>query len=393
MNSSGEISFKPERFLRIYNNVIEAWLKCEKSGVSSVSASEKAEAILEYLLEQHQKGAESLSPNNLSFNLCIKAFCHSKLSDASEKAEQIFRLKEMFVKEKNNVYITAPDYNQVIAKWRDDQVNGPDRAHKLFNEMDKKYGNSGELKARPNVVTLNSLLDVLAKARSRDLAEECEELLHKTNERFNAGESSILPDIISYRTCIDAWIRQWDKESPKRVEALANEMIKKYLMEGRTDLRPDADLFNLVLKACAHATVTWHEDIEKEANDTPISIANRTFALLNGKNDFNAKPTHATYAFMFITYKFHLDFDNSRYSQLLLMLWKQCCKDGQVSQFVLESFRKCIIGSEFWKAIGRKEGYAALGKTNPKEVKVSDLPKEWRRNVAPSRKQKNRYNN
>ncbi|KAL7496991.1 hypothetical protein ACHAWT_005399 [Skeletonema menzelii] len=381
MNASGEISFKRERLLHNYNNIINAWCECEKNGDNSTSASEKAESILSYLFEH-----ETLSPNNASFGFCIKAWCKSNRPDAAERAEQILRRKELFAKEHSNVYIAASDYNQIIAKWRDDQVNGPDRARKLFKEMDQNYGNTAEVKSRPNIVTFNSLLDVLAKSKSRDLAEECEELLQQRDELFKEGKSSILPDIISYRSCIDAWIRQWQKDSPQRVEALVKDMIKKYSVEGRTDLRPDADLFNLVLKACAHATVTWHEDIEKEANDTPISIANRTFALLKGKNNFNAKPTHATYAFMFVAYKFHLNFDNSRYTPLLLMLWKQCCNDGVVSQFALESFRDCVLDYQFWKAIGGKERYAALGTMEPKMIKVEDLPQEWKRNVKPPRR-------
>lgn len=386
MNASGEISFKPERFLHNYNNVINAWCQCEKNSDASLSVSEKAEAILDYLFEQHRKGVKALSPNNISFNLCIKSWCQSSRPDAADRAEQILRRKEIFAKEHSDVFITASDYNQVIAKWRDDEVNGPDRARKLFKEMDQNYGNAAELTARPNIVTFNSLLDVLAKSKSRDLAEECEELLRQKNELFKEGKSNIIPDIISYRTCIDAWIRQWQKESAQRVEALVKDMIKKYSVEGRKDLRPDADLFNLVLKACAHATVSWHEDVDKEASDTPISIANRTFALLKGKNEFNAKPTHATYAFMFIAYKFHLDFENSRYSPLLTMLWKQCCNDGLVSQFALETFRDSVLDYQFWKAIGGKERYATLGKTDPKTIKVDDLPWEWRRNVKPPKR-------
>jgi hypothetical protein len=218
------------------------------------------------------------------------------------------------------------------------------------------------------------------------LAEECEELLKEKNELFKQGKSTILPDIISYRTCIDAWIRQWHKDSPQRVEALVKDMVKKYSEEGRKELRPDADLFNLVIKACAHATVSWHEDVEKEGSNTPISIANRTFALLRGKNKFNAKPTHATYAFMFIAYKCHLDYENSRYTQLLTMLWKQCISDGLVSQFALDSFRDSVLDYQFWRAIGGKERFATLGKTDPKTIDVDDLPQEWRRNVKPPRR-------
>ncbi|KAK1743686.1 pentatricopeptide repeat-containing protein [Skeletonema marinoi] len=82
MNASGEISFKPERFLHNYNN-------------------------------QHRKGVEALSPNNASFSLCIKSWCRSNRPDAPERAEQILRRKEVFAKEQSNVYIIAPDYNQV----------------------------------------------------------------------------------------------------------------------------------------------------------------------------------------------------------------------------------------------------------------------------------------
>jgi len=387
MDASGTISFKRERFVHNYNNVINAWIQCENDGDVDAYASRKAEKILDYLCEQHEKGVEALSPNNGSFNLCIKSWCNSKHPNAAEKAEKVLRRKEAFAeRSRNDVYITAPNYNLVIAKWRDDKTNGPDRARKLFNEMVQKYGNAAEFKARPNIVTLNSLLDVLAKSSSRDMAEECEVLLKEANELFREGKSTILPDIISYRTCIDAWIRQWQTVSPIRVEALVNEMIHKYSVEGRKDLCPDSDVFNLVLKACSQATVTWHEDVAKKS-DTPVSIANRTYSVLKGKNQFNIKPTHATYAFMFLIYKNHLDFENSRYTQLLTMLWKQCCNDGLVSQFALDSFRDSVLQYQFWNAIGGNDRYAAMGKTKPDEVKVDDLPQEWRRNVKPQRRQ------
>lgn len=385
MNASGEICFKPERFLHIYNNVINAWYQCEKNGDTAASASEKAEGVLDYLCEQNDKGIKALSPNNDSFHLCIKSWCQSSRPDAAERAERILRRKETFAKDHINVYIIAADYNHVIAKWKDDKLNGPERARKLFKEMNQNYGHAAELKARPNIITFNSLLDVLAKSNSRDMAEECEDLLKEMNALFEEEKKTILPDIISYRTCIDAWIRQRQKDSPRRVEALVNNLIDKFSVEGRTDLRPDSDIFNLVLKACAHTTVTWHVDNVKES-DTIISIANRTYALLKGKNDFKAKPTHATYAFMFLAYKYHLDFENPRYTPLLTMLWKECCNDGLVSQFTLDSFRDSVLDYQFWNAIGGTDRYVALGRPTPDMVKVNDLPQEWRRNVKPHKK-------
>ena len=90
--------------------------------------------------------------------------------------------------------------------------------------------------------------------------------------------------------------------------------------------------------------------------------------------------THSTYAFMFRIYYRHMDLNDPRYELLMKNLWAQCCRDGLVSEFTLESLRLSVKESTFFECIGHKrEGKKA------ESVKVRSLCSDWRRNVAAKR--------
>ena len=88
------------------------------------------------------------------------------------------------------------------------------------------------------------------RGNSTDKAEEMFRL-------HSDGKGCIMPDVISYRTLIDAWIRSWDRDSPRRVCALLKKMAQLYKCKGRDDLRPDVNGFNLILKACSHSLAMY----------------------------------------------------------------------------------------------------------------------------------------
>ena len=244
----------------LYNKLMNAWRLClEQTNNEDVSSStvpaERAQAILDSICEQHESGGEdSLSPNDVSFSLCIHTWVKS---NQPERAEQILRRKIKFAesnpeqeKKYSQVQVKPSDYNPIIQRFKGHD-NGPERATQLFEEMVQKYTSEENPELKPNVATLNSLLDVYAKCKSRNMGGQAERVLNKMNQLHKEGKVCILPDVISYRSVIDAWIRMWDPAGPRRVDALVNEMIDKYKHEGREDLRPDTNAFNLVLKACA----------------------------------------------------------------------------------------------------------------------------------------------
>ncbi len=113
------------------------------------------------------------------------------------------------------------------------------------------------------------------RGNSTDKAEELFRL-------HSDGKGCIMPDVISYQTLIDAWIRSWDRDSPRQVCALVNEMAQLYKCEGRDDLQPDVNGFNLILKACSHSLAMYDKvDVAELGNNHPIAIATRFATLYN----------------------------------------------------------------------------------------------------------------
>ncbi len=315
----------------------------------------------------------------LSSWIGIHAWCKSNRADAAERAEQILRRKEEHAKKGNNVKIKPTDYTPVISKWKND----PQRATILFEEMLKKYGKSDD-QSRPDAATLNALLDVYAKWHGRNFAQKAESCLQKMNRLYKEGNICFSPDVISYRSVIDAWSRSWSKDSPQQVFSLVNEMIHKYQNEGRHDLRPDSNAFNLILKACSTAPATWERNDAKEnGDDHPIAIANRVFTMLKAENEFSGKVTHATYSYMFTIYRRHMDFRDKRHSTVMQNLWRHCCRDGMVSKFSLDSFRESVLEHDFWEGIGGKDNFERIGKTDIEKIAVEDLPAQWSKGVLP----------
>jgi hypothetical protein len=107
---------------------------------------------------------------------------------------------------------------------------------------------------------------------------------------------------------------------------------------------------------------------------------------LKGKNQYGATATHATYSFMFNTYRQHMHFRDKRYPTLMGSLWRHCCRDGLASQFSLDSFRLSVLELDFWRAIGGRSD--KFDRLNAEDVTVKDLPAEWSKNVTPMKRPK-----
>jgi hypothetical protein len=380
MHRSGKSGFKPDIIL--YNKLINAWRLCEQSNNDeTISPAQNAQSILDSICERYDAGEGiEVAPNDSTFSLVIHAWCKSNHPDAPERAEAVLRRKEEYAKKFNEICIKPSDYTPIISRWRDDPTEGTHRATLLFEEIMSKYGDSDE-RSKPTAATLNALLDVYAKCPERNLADKAEEIFRFHRE----GKGCIIPDIISYRTVIDAWIKSWDTKSPRQVYTLVNDMARLY-KEGREDLRPDINAFNLILKACSHSQAMYGEhDIAKLGDDHPIAIANRTFSALKGTNEYGATATHLSYSYMFHIYRQHMNFRDKRYPVMMRNLWKHCCRDGLVSQFSLDEFRSSVLEDDFWQAMGGCDRFTRLGKTNVMDVIVKDLPADWSRNVSPPR--------
>ncbi len=194
--ASGENAFRPDIYM--FNTVMNAWQQCELSNTdTSLSPSRKAEELLDYVCKKSEEGVECLAPNDLTFSICLHSWCKSSHRDAPKRAENILRRKIKSSKDNSDIVVSSMDWNSAIAKWREDPVEGPDRARKLFEKMNQWYIGSGDERSAPNEVTVNSLLDVYAKSNDKQSAEKAEAILNEIIRSYKSGEGDIVPNIVS----------------------------------------------------------------------------------------------------------------------------------------------------------------------------------------------------
>jgi pentatricopeptide repeat protein len=186
MDTSTTLKVKPS--VVTYNAVMNAWASC-----GLVDAPERAQALLNELIQKWKAGDESMKPGLHSFSTVIKAWTQSKRKDKGATAQAVV----------------------------DDLL---------------KFYRAGDDALKPNKVILNSLIDAWAKAGEPNRAERT----LREMETFG-----LKPDAISYNTVLNGWSRAGH---PERVQALYHEMIQKS-QAGEPELNPNGITYDIVIRA------------------------------------------------------------------------------------------------------------------------------------------------
>jgi len=138
---------------------------------------------------------------------------------------------------------------------------------------------------------------------------------------------------------------------------------------GNSKLRPNAVAFNAVLNACAF-TPDGH-DLE---SGKALEIAHKTLKEME-QSPF-AKPDQVTYGTFLKVCANQMPESDTR-QQLVEILFKKCVRDGQVGNLVLKEL-KAVASPELYSKL-------VLGRHIDDDVRIEDLPKEWRENVVEGR--------
>ena len=177
-----------------------------------------------------------------------------------------------------------------------------------------------------------------------------------------------------------AWEKSRDQSSAEKMYTLLCRMLD---LESDTveSMSPGIDVYNRLLKACS---ITPRQTLEeKSAWKDPLAIAIDTFGKLRGPNGPKTGPSHASYAYMFLTCGKHMSRDDPRRIELARKLFQQCCRDGQVTSLVIETFGTAVPHSVFNNELG-------ISKDEGRMIRVQGhmegLPMEWKRNVQTKEK-------
>ena len=215
----------------------------------TIKAVKEAESMLFQMLERNtHRGDTSLSnideedlvlplvnPDIISFNIVLTAWSKVRSKGASsnvslycaEQAQCLFQKMQAISGINPDSYTYGAVMNAVA---KSGELGAARRVEQLLKRLEDTNPNE------VNVVLYNILLDALAREASISPSVnaikfplKCEQVLNqmtKQRSSFGIHQHNLSPTTISFNCCLKAWANVQSSESPKRIEALLNQMMQ-----------------------------------------------------------------------------------------------------------------------------------------------------------------------
>ena len=186
----------------------------------------------------------------------------------------------------------------------------------------------------PNVVSYNTVLKAFANDKARAWASEAEELIQRMIELSSSQERpSVKPNIITLNTFLNILSRVGTADAVAKARKLLMSTTNNY-DKGVSDVRPDTFSFNAVIKVCANVRGSQVE--KEEALQTACEI----FELLEKTN--YAKPSYFTFTLMLQAVT-RLANSQVEANELFESIVKKCITRKLVSRGVLHQMHRASM--------------------------------------------------
>lgn len=162
-----------------------------------------------------------------------------------------------------------------------------------------------------------------------------------------------------------AWARSLHYGKAERALNWLREMQKRYQAGEHPHLRPNVVAYNAVLNACAY---TSGNDVPEQ--NRAMEIAHKILKELEQSRHGN--PDQVTYGtFLKVCHNQMPDSHTRR--QIVEVLFRKCCKDGQVGNLVIQQLQTMASPDLYEQLVGR---------SIEDDIVMEDLPEDWWRNVV-----------
>mmetsp|Transcript_25755 Transcript_25755/g.61012 ORF Transcript_25755/g.61012 Transcript_25755/m.61012 type:complete len:616 (-) Transcript_25755:152-1999(-) len=287
-NDEAATKFQPNT--QSFNTVLEAWNRCVQTLVKYENEGDSA--VAPDILKLGSKATKSLPPGAVdiytpfdaakhatallldhpdrdtdSYNLVLDCWANSKVHDAPEYAERVFRT----MMNDENAQLDASTYNILIGCWAE-SGRGVEKAVQIYRHMEKKNkdGSNSQNVPAPTIRTVNSVLHAHSKQAARciaenyrsrngynealQLAQEADEIFKEAKERYEqSGQNEWSPDATTYTTLIDCYSRCGKARTAQRSEQLLDELKALYKETKEFRYKVNFKTFTAVITAWARA--------------------------------------------------------------------------------------------------------------------------------------------
>ena len=359
-----------------FNSVINAWAK---SGLDE--AGEKAEKLLELMEDTSGRFGNSLNllPDTITYNSVMNAISRGNSEASAQRAEAILNT---MLENETMAYPNAMSFSTVIHAWALSQSpEAVQRAESLLTLMEQLANETGKASLRPNGACYFAALlactrasgsphqrdglssaaqraeiileGMMEKAGSQVNIKHCNVVLsawsnHRHEPRKETSDNSDRPNVAS---------------KVNRARALLDRMLSSDNLPS-----PNTESFNYVLEACASYAPT--HQLQSESLSTAVD----TFNILCEQGLHEHTPDTKTYSLMMRTLRTHLPRKSKEQVKLVEDLFRHCCDNGLLTEPVLKTTAYCLPGKSLETLIG-------LPPTSELNVRLRDLPEEWRCNT------------
>jgi pentatricopeptide repeat protein len=218
--------------------------------------------------------------------------------------------------------------------------------------MEDEYAQGNEC-VKPNVQTYTSLIDAYAKNRDADAAKRAEAILNRMEE-----DGRVLPNVRTYTAVIQNYARSDDPAKAIHAQGILHRMKDDYA-RGNEEARPSVVTYNALLNACefSHGDESDMEHAFEVACETLDEVRSSDYLT----------PDDITYGtFLGVISKLMPNSDTR--NELVELVFKRCCVDGQLGPVVLKKLKDAASVSRYKKLLG--------------DAKEESLPFKWTCNVV-----------
>lgn len=289
------------------------------SSLAKAGQAEKAEIILNDMMDAYASGNLDLKPDTVAFSSVMDGWARLSSVDKPKCAERAMVLLE---------------------RMKELELEG----------------------MGPNARTYTSVLTALAKSGTWDACERARRLLNEMEVEYEEGNAVLRPSTIHYNTVLNAYAR-----SPRADKALkAARFLQLMQQHPSVHCRPDIISYNSLLMACANAFGNG------ALKDKSFDIAMDTFKAAMTQTDGSVRPTSTTFSHFMKASRRLLG--KPQQKNVLFKTLKICCEKGLLNEVVVQQVQSACQTDEEWKEIGGSvSNYVGL----KEKMRISLVPQEW----------------
>lgn len=181
----------------------------------------------------------------------------------------------------------------------------------------------------------------------------------------------VKPDAVCYNSLMTAWAFSKERGKAKQAKRILD-MMSDQFESGNKAVKPKTIAYNIVLNACAKTAKSDRVDISEA-----IQTAFGTYSEL--QNSRTAKSNEYIYGTLLQVLRDLMPLGHQR-CDLVKKVFLKCRHEGYVNVKVLKILSGAAASAELFDELVERSGKGESG-----NVKLSDLPSEWTRNVRKRR--------